>query len=482
MKKCLMGIMVVAFCVSSIPCIAEVLVEEFIDVPVVEDPGAIPEQTPEDKDDGSADQVQEDKVSFLNGDRLKGMLVSVDPKKGGLTWQSPYSAKPIDLELSAADKVELKSRSDDSRKWGSASILLSNDDELWGDIVSLDKSKMILKTWYAGTMEIHRPMIARIMIQNKDSSMLYDGPNSMAEWTVGRHGRDKSWEFKKGALYALQQYPIARKIKDMPDKVKIEFDMSWRGSYPGIAISFFNDNLSNQSDCYAITISGSSIYLYRYSRNSGSSHLGNADVRSLTEGGKSGGRFTILADRNDKKVALLIDGAMVRQWDDKAGGQHDGDVVMFYPQNQNGTKLSRIKITEWDGRVPQAVSTESTEKTTEDLIRLGNGDKVSGEILSISDGALKFKASYADMDIPLTRIVEIISAEDKRERARRNQFDVKFSLVNGGGITFDLKNIQSDEAAGASENFGAVTLPLSAVKEIECNLYADKPESDELEF
>lgn len=482
MKRCLLGVVLFAFCIFALPGVAEVIVEELIDVPVVEDPGEIPDETPEGDEDDGADGVKEDKASFINGDRLKGMLVAVDPKKGGLTWQSPYSTKPIELDLNAADKIELKSRGGSSRKWGSASIHLSNDDEIWGDIVSLDKNKLVLKTWYAGTIDIHRPMIARIMIQTKDSSLLYEGPNSMSEWTVGRHGRAKSWEYKKGALYSLQQYPIARKIKDIPDKVKIEFDMSWRGSYPGMAISFFNDNLSNQSDCYSITISGTSIYLYRYSRNSGSSHLGNADLRSLTKGGKSSGRFTILADRKDKKVALLVDGAMVRQWTDKAGGAHDGEVVMFYPQNQNGTKLSRIKITEWDGRIPQAGSAETTEKTTEDLIRLANGDKVSGSILTIANGTLKFKASYADMDIPLTRIVEIISAEDKRERARRNQFDVKFNMVNGGGITFNLKSIHSDEAGGESENFGAVTLPLSAVKEIECNLYAEKPEDDDIDF
>ena len=477
MKKNTLLLIAIVLCATSLPGLARIVVEELVNVPVVEDVNPDADKADEDADDEES-SPKTDAVTFVNGDRLKGLLVSVEPKKGGFTWQSPYSVKPIEMSLESVDKILLKPRGDGGKKWGTASIHLSNDDAVWGDIVAMDKDKLTLKTWYAGSLEFRRPMIARIMIQNKDSNVFYEGPNSMSEWTVGRRGNAKAWEFKKGALYALQQYPAAKKIKDMPDKVKIDFTMSWRGSYPGMAISFFNDNLTQQSDCYAITISGTSLYLYRYSRQRGSSNLGSANLQSLTANGKRGARFSIFADRKDKKIALMIDGALVKEWSDKAGIAHNGDVLMFYPQNQNGSKISDIRVSAWDGRIPQTGS-ESTEKSIEDMIRLGNGDKVSGKILTISDGSIKFQASYADMEIPLTRIVEIVTAEDKRELARRNQFDSKFTLVNGGVITFDLKKIQSDEASGDSENFGGISLPLSAVREVECNLYADKPDGDE---
>jgi len=464
---------------QAIPALGLTVVEEIIDVPVVENPDVPPEAKPESEDTG--EQAPEDKVAFINGDQLKGMLVSLDPKKGVFSWQSPYSVKPIELSLEAADRIALKPRDGGGKKWGGASIHLSNGDQIWGDIVSLDSKKLQLKTWYSGKMEIHRPMMARIRVQNRDSSVFYEGPNSISEWKVGQHGRGKSWDYKKGALYAQSQYPIAKKIEDMPDKVRIEFDMSWRGSYPAMGISFFNDNVNHQSDCYTVTISGSSIYLYRYSRNRGSSHLGNADYNAFNSGTKRGGRFTILADRKEKNVALMIDGQMIRQWNDKSGEVHDGDVLMFYPQNQNGIKISNIKVAEWDGRIPSSVG-ESEEKSDEDLIRLANGDKVSGTVMTIDEGTIKFKASYADMDIPLTRVVEILFAENKQERARRNQFDARFTLVNGGIITFDVESILSDEANGQSENFGSLRLPLSAARELELNLYTEKQESDDLEF
>lgn len=467
-------------CVLAMPVLGEIVIEEIIDVPVVEDPAKAAE-TPGEEPVTDEPEVKQDKLNFINGDRLQGLLVSVDPKKNILTWQSQYSVKPIELDLACADKLELKSRDSEQRKWGTASIHLSNNDELWGDIVSLDKDAMTLKTWYSGTMKIRRPMIARIKVQNRDSSVLYEGPNSMSEWTVGRQGRGKSWEYKKGALYALQQSPIARKIENMPAKVKVDFDMAWRGSYPGMAISLFNNNLTRQSDCYTITISGSSIYLYRYSQNSGSSHLGNAELSALTSGASPGGRFTILADRKEKTVALMFNGVMVRQWSDKAGAELSGDVLMFYPQTQNSTKLSNIKVSEWDGQIPQA-GVETKEKSSEDLIRLGNGDKVSGQIQSIAGDTLKFKASYAEMEIPLSRIVEIVCAEEKLEKARRNACDVRFTLANGGTMTFDLKGLQADEASGETENLGSVKLPLNAVKQIEYNLYTEKPAESDFDF
>jgi hypothetical protein len=476
MKKNTLLLIAVLLCVTSLPGLARVVVEDLLmDVPVVED------VTPDADEAEENAESKPDTVTFLNGDRLKGLLVSVEPQKGGMTWQSPYSVKPIDMSLESVHTMLLKPRGGVGKKWGTASIHLSNDDAVWGDIVAMDKDKLTLNTWYAGRLEFRRAMIARIRIQNKDSNIFYEGPNSMSEWTVGRRGNRngaKAWEFKKGSLYGSQQAMAARKIKDMPDKVKIDFTMNWRGSYPGMAISFFNDNLTQQSDCYSITISGTSIYLYRYSRQRGSSNLGSANLQSLTRNGKGGARFSILADRNDKKVALMVDGELVKQWVDKSGIEHNGDVLMFYPQNQNGCKISDIRVSAWDGRIPVAGS-EPTEKSVEDLIRLANGDKVSGKILTISEGAIKFRASYAEMAIPLNRIVEIVTAQDKRELARRNQFDSKFTLVNGGVITFDLKNIQSDEASGDSENFGSISFPLSAVREVECNLYADKPDADD---
>ena len=461
--------------------LAEVTVVEIVpDLPVVENPVEQPAEEPAEE---PGDEIQEDRLSFMNSDRMAGLLVSMDPKSG-ITWQSPFSAKPIDFKLESIDRMEFKSRGGEGKKWGGASIHLSNEDALWGDIVSLNADQLVLQTWYSGTVSVRRPMIARIKVQNEDSTVVYEGPNSLAEWRTGNpngRGGGGSWEFKKGALYSQSQFPIARKIDKMPERAKIEFDLYWQGSYPAIGVSFFNDNITHQSDCYTMTLSGNSIYLYRYSRNTGSSHLGNAEYGAFSSGTKRGGRFTILADRKDKQVALLIDGEMVRQWKDNSAGDQKGDVLMFYPQNQTGMKVSGIVVSEWDGRIPTA-SDEAKEKSTEDLVRLGNGDKVSGKVMTIDNGTIKFKASYADMDIPLARVVEVIFAESTRERARRNQFDAKFTLRNGGVVTLDLEKVQSDEARGQSENFGALSLPLGAARELEFNLYAEKVRKSDLSF
>jgi hypothetical protein len=477
-RKYLIWLGTAAFLWSRISGVAATVVEEVIEVPVVENPVEQPGEEPAEE---PGDEVSEDKLSFMNSDRMAGLLVSMDPKSG-IAWQSPFSAKPIDFKLESLDRIELKSRGSEGKKWGSASIHLSNDDALWGDIVSLSPDQLVLQTWYSGTVTVRRPMIARIKVQNEDSTVVYEGPKSLAEWkTQGQRGAGGSWEFKKGALYSQSQFPIARKIDKMPEKVKIEFELSWQGSYPAMGVSFFNDNITHQSDCYTLTLSGSSIYLYRYSRNTGSSHLGNAEYGPFGSGAKRGGKFTILADRKEKQVALLIDGEMVRQWKDNTAGDQAGDVLMFYPQNQTAMKVSGIVVSQWDGRIPTAAD-ETKEKSTEDLIRLGNGDKVSGKVLKIENGAIKFQASYADMDIPLTRVVEVVFAENTMERARRNQFDAKFTLCNGGVVTLDLEKVQSDEARGKSENFGALALPLSAARELEFNLYAEKVRENDLSF
>jgi len=371
----------------------------------------------------------EDILEFLNNDKLHGSLMAVVPGEYGLKWKHSSANQAIDFGMASVAGVTLARRKTAQSDPSTAAIYLTNGDMLPGNLVSLDGEKLVLDTWYAGKINVNRLMVKGMSPNIGVSSVAYEGPTDLAEWTTYRHAGDQVlWKFKNGALYALQSYPIGREIEGMPDVADIQFDAGWRSGYPSFCFSFYTDNVQdNGGSGYMLQISGSSIYLQRLSRDSGSRNIGGNDNYEAFNNRKSmKAKFNLLVDKSKKTFTLLIDGNMVKQWTDTANFAGKGNGIMFRPNNQGDLRIARIRIAQWDGKLPEAAGAGSSDKgTKEDLVRFVNNDKVSGRLKSISGGNVKFETSYATLDIPLARIAEIVTASEKSERARRNKDDVR---------------------------------------------------------
>jgi hypothetical protein len=97
---------------------------------------------------------------------------------------------------------------------------------------------------------------------------------------------------------------------------------------------------------------------------------------------------------------------------------------------------------------------------------------------------MKFETSYATLDIPLARVVEIVTSTENAARARKNKEDVQMVFADKGLLTLQLERIEKDEVKGQSENFGKITLPLGALHRLDFNIYAEKKadEADNFAF
>lgn len=460
----------------------EIIMEEVLNIRIDEGPVVVVDADVPVDEPKVTDQA-DDILAFVNGDTIQGTLNNGDANGALFGFLPLYSRKSVEFLITGVDMIHLKNRGAADYKWGNAVAVMSNSDEMWGEIVSLDEDILKMRTSYAGDISIKKSMIRNIVIKGESSSLLYEGPKSLQEWVVNnRHNQagGQSWRFSRGALIGSQIIPVARRIKDMPDKVRVDFDLEWRGAYPGIALAVFNDNLNNLSDCYSVAINGNNAYLYRYSNASGSANLGTAEIQL---GGAKVPRanITFLADRKEKIFALLVNGALVKQWTDKLGVIGKGDAVMFQPQNQFGTRISNIKISEWDGDVPVGAETADSQ-IKEDMISLKNGDKVSGKLISISRDTVKFKSAYAEIGVPLDRVANIAFETQGGAEARRNSTDIRVTMLNGGTLTIDFNSLKDGILDGSNESFGTVRIPLGAAQSIECNIYSEKTQGGLSEF
>ncbi|MFC1497644.1 hypothetical protein ACFLS1_04100 [Verrucomicrobiota bacterium] len=425
-----------------------------------------------DHDDHNVDHDTQDIIEFMNKDKLHGALISVDPEDYGLKWKHNNVNNLIDFSLPCISKLTLAKRKGSKTRLAGSVIRLTNGDMFNGKIISLDDSKLVLDTWYSGKIEIKRVMLKSMRPNVKSSSVIYEGPSDIKNWTFRTYNNQPSWRFKNGVLYSQQSYPIGRNVNNMPDVANIEFEVAWR-SYPQFYFGFYTDNLTSYSgNNYSLRVSSSSVYLYRYSRNGGSRSIANMNIQEFSNNTRKKSKFNILVDKKKKSFTILIDGQMVKQCVDSNPFAGLGNGIMIQPQSQGDLKVSNIKITEWDGEIPK-MSQEGSE-VDEDLVLFANNDKVSGHLISISDGEAKLKTSYATMTVPIERMEKIKMSAKNAERARRNKNDIRAYFSEDGSITMQLIKLDKNNIIGRSENFGDITVPLHAFNELKLNIYTEK--------
>jgi hypothetical protein len=426
----------------------------------------------------------DDRLDFINGDRLHGRLSAASGSTGRLTWKHGAAAEDILFETASLAQIQLALRSTSTSAAYDAVVHLTNGDSLPGRIVAMDAEILEIDTWYSGSVKINRRMVMNILPNLSMSNVLFEGPNELAEWTLYPHGGNRpQWRYSEGALYSIQRYPAGRIIAGLPEKYEVRFDAAWRGQYPQFSFIFSTADVQQSSDAYMLNVQASSISMTRTTRNTGGNNIGTQINYSGFDGnsGKRSASFAVLVDKAARSFTLLIDGSMAGQWTDPGEFAGNGNGIAFRSGSGSDLKISRIKVAHWDGRVPGAVGSSETA-SKEDQVRFVNNDKFSGRIVSIADGVVKFETSYATLDVPVNRVMEIVMASDGAERARRNRDDVRAAFVEKGILTLNLDRIEDDVLHGQSENFGKISVSLGVIKALELNIYRTKPSGDSDDF
>lgn len=412
-----------------------------------------------------------DVLQFDNGDAVHGKLVSIDSQTG-LRWKHPESKEAIDFSMANISRIKL-----DRRKRAPAvagvnalcSVRLTNNDELLGELVSLDEEKVELDTWYAGKVTVLRKMVRSITPTQGGGANLFEGPTGLEGWRQGM-GRN-AWRYSNGSFISTRSGSLGRDVK-LPNSSNIEFDVGWQGSLQ-LIVCFYTDSIENydgNSNAYMLNLNPGYIYLQRMKRNSGSAQLGQAQVPSMNQKNKV--HLSIRSNKEQSGVALLIDGALIQQWKDPAGFAGQGGGLLFYSQGNSYTKISNIRVSDWDGKFDQPGA--ASGKTKEDTVRLANNDKVSGKVQTIREGKLVFVTSYSTFDIPIQRVIQIEMASEQAEQARRNAGDVRACFADRGVVTLQLEQWNDQQMLGSSQNFGKLKLNPEAFNLLQFNLDREK--------
>jgi hypothetical protein len=182
-------------------------------------------------------------------------------------------------------------------------------------------------------------------------------------------------------------------------------------------------------------------------------------------------RVALRYSKAKKLIALFFDGKLIRQWNETEEWAAKGGCLVFQAHGQGPFRITNLSVTAWDGRLEDASTATANDA---DLVRLNNGDKLSGQVKKIENGQVMLAASFAEMNVPVERVTAIEFASVNAERARRHAEDVRAVFSDGNRLTLALERLDEQQLVGTSENCGKVTAVLAAFRRIQFRIY-EKP-------
>jgi hypothetical protein len=424
--------------------------------------------------DPATPNVAGDCLSFRDGDSLYGKLLEIQP--GNLIrWQHPDATAPIDFKLDSVAQIDFAPRPSAAGGAGSScKLLLANGDMLAGKLVGCDRDAMTLETWYAGPLKIPRRALQTLAL-NPLTPVVFDGLAGLDGWTQGNAVKgliteSGQWTYRNGAFYSDKAASIARDLK-LPDQSRIQFDMVWRGPL-SMAIALYTDSLQpillsdkeNGPDFggfYSLRFLSTVFVSLTPIRKKGPLlPLGEPlIIQSLTS--KDRMHVDLRASKADRRVALFLDGALIKDWIDPGGFAGEGTGVRFV-NNQAGSavKISNLRVTQWNGAMDGA-STEAPDPA-HDVVSLESGGKVSGAVVAIANGQISMLTTAGATNVPLASASAVDFAPFQGQAPPPAARNAHATFVQGGSVTFELLSWRTNGVAGLSPDLGKVTFDPAA--------------------
>jgi len=417
---------------------------------------------------------------------LYGSLSTID-KENGIQWSRTDAPAGLQFTPQFVSEILLSGPQNAPSIVSSnyCTVQLNNGDLLQGVLNGYDGEKVTMETWYGGQMTFPKTSVAMLVPIGLPRKVVFEGPSGLEGWTMGQVNQAAAltdtgqWLYQNHAFYALKSASIARDVH-LPDMASFSFDIEWRVFFH-LAVALYTEylnpiNLANKETepkfggFYSLQINPFSANLLPVQQTEPLRYLGQAPLQNLSQ--KTSAHIDIRVNKQKKLVALLIDGAVVKQWmqadNDPFAGT--GTAIRFVHQGQGAVKLTNIKVTEWDGQFEEPPSL--TPNKTHDIARLKNGDRVPGSVKSIQGGKLKVEGGGTLLDIPMTRVKQIEFAGKSQSTAASPNV-VRAFLASGGSITFELEKWTADGLIATSDNFGTVTFKPGAFSRILFDLNKD---------
>jgi len=459
-----------------------------------------------------------DRLKLLNGDSFTGKFQGIN--NGHILWLHPSFAEPARVIAKDVSSVRLEQRKISLEKTQDCSVSLVSGGRLNGVLVGLDEGGLTLDTWYGGKLKIAREFVRTIEPGIKPERLVYQGPEDGPDgWMTGNRntgqvlkqmlknnakadaadvapekqralailrrvpvpgkvaggvaGQQGAWRYVSNGFVCASSGPIlGRKDLDLPSRCALTFDLQWTG-YFNLGVNIFADQINNEysGNSYSLRVDQNNMYMYRI-QNGSTSNLGN--VRSQLTG-KKRCRVSLLIDKEAKTLSVLIDGQLIRKWEDTRPFAGKGKGLLFTSRNNSAMRLSRMRITEWNGSLPESDASKSGNGK-EDFVVFSNKDSISGKAKRIEGDKLIFTTNFGDVPLPVLNMSSLTFSNPVKRLTPKAK-DVKMQMQKSGTVNVELLSWGEGKVKIKSPYFGEAVFDSTVFEKLDFNL--NQPRQDD---
>ena len=315
-------------------------------------------------------------MHLLNGDHVTGSLIeSTDPALLG--WQSPAFTLPFQFELVGVSSIHFPVPEKLPTQSGDYCVELAGGDVLFGTLIGIDPTSVILDVDRLGRLNINRSIVRRFFRVRGNSDQIFVGPNGLNGWKAS--GAEQGWREDAGNLIADKAGAVLFRDFGIPNQARIEFELSWT-TQPSFELALaVNENAKTIQRAFSFEVWENDIVVKREAE-------GEADVVSLENKVGKAGRLHLQAFLDQQLGRLLVFSSNGKPLADltvpvEKAQVHGGLQIT----NRSGdVRIESLRIGRWNGELPRKVERDQSR------IHSSDGTIIYGSVTSFDPEKREF--------------------------------------------------------------------------------------------
>lgn len=430
----------------------------------------------------TASAVKGDEVLFDRDSKLSGKVTAIAPD-GTVSLESPLAAEPVAIKPGSIRRI-LFGTPKETASQDTSRLKLADGTVLPCEPVSLDDSKLVVSTRFAGSIPVPRGLIASLELGILEQKVVFDG-KGLTGWT------NRGWEELEGGGFQAEGTGQLSRTFELPDQFSIQYDLAWRGM-PSLQTSFADatSDAPNKQNRYFFQFNGAGFELRRYNAT-GNRQVSLFQVPRLPDSfPNSKCSVEIRVDRTRSEIWFYLDGVLEGHQIDAGENPPSGGGFSFTANAGNDTShtLTNFRVMTWDAAGDRH-RTEDRGDVKSDALIDAEGDRYSGRLESITNAGGKVVLSFRSplLEKPMTipaRNVSTVFFEKKEGEAPAfapGELPFQVRLLGGGMVRLSSCHFTDGAMEGQHPGLGKLAIKREAILSLEGERRVPEPKPAEEE-
>ncbi|MDP6379877.1 MAG: hypothetical protein QF662_00915, partial [Phycisphaerae bacterium] len=382
-------------------------------------------------------------------DRISGRLVGITPD-GLVEIQNPFFVKPIKFHVRDVRRI-IPARKGKILA-GPDTIFLTNGLRISGTVLVVTDEAVSLETASMGRVSIKKNVIASITFRATENVVLDTNfPSGSASPWQTRAGR---WVIRDGRFRCLTFLSWTHAPLRQEGPMTFEWTVSELSNQPSGAVMFFVEDVAGIWSENAIYVqpTWNSIQVLRVQRS-------HTPIIFSKRFGRVFSRATFRAayDPETGRLKLWVNGFALGECFIRPIVKR-GRFINLYARNASVFEHVRVV------RGAEGVAGRITPHKTLDQIILISKDKVSGKVISFSDGIARVETAYGSLAFKKRQIHRIVFHTKDLRRMTRREGDATVAFYGGAVLPVRVNSMNADSLRANIDFLGDVNISRKAIR------------------